>query len=159
MPVKAKQPQTEDKKVIRYNAIEVRVSPAEEAAKLQFQLQKLAREMVSSLSVLEPAQSKALVDSFVSELVVSIANQERYEIRRQKQAKGIAAAKAKGVHFGPRPRALPDGFEELRRAWRNKEISLRAAAERCGVPKSTFRDAALRAETAASRAGVTAGQF
>ena len=119
---------------------------------MQAELQRLARTIVSGLSALEPAQGKALLDSFVSELFLSVAKQEQHETRSQRQAEGIAAAKAKGVRFGPKPRAMPDGFEDLRRAWRNKEMSLSMAAERCGVPKTTFYDAALRAETATNRA-------
>ena len=114
------------------------------------ELQGLARRIVSGLSSLEPAQGKALLDSFVSELFLSVAKQEQHETRCQRQAEGIAAAKAKGVRFGPKPRAMPDGFEDLRQAWRNREMSLATAAELCGVPKTTFYDAALRAEMAAN---------
>ena len=94
-------------------------------------------------------EGQDLTGRFVADLVLQIlayvAQKERENIR-QRQAEGIAAAKAKGVHFGPLPRAMPDSFEQLRRAWRDKRISLRAAAEACGVPRSTFYDAALRAE-------------
>ena len=34
-----------------------------------------------------------------------------------------------------------------------RRMTLRAAAEACGIPKSTFRDAALRAEMAVIRTG------
>ena len=118
---------------------------------MQSELQGLARRIVSGLSALEPAQGKALLDSFVSELFLSVARQEQHETRSQRQAEGIAAAKAKGVRFGPKPKAMPDGFEELRRAWRNREMSLAVAAELCGVPKTTFYDAALRVEMATNR--------
>ena len=63
-------------------------------------------------------------------------------------AEGIAAAKAQGVRFGALCRTLPDNFEELRQAWRSGQITLRTAAEICGIPKSTFRNAAVRAEMA-----------
>ena len=127
----------------------VRVSPDEEQNKMQTELQRLVRQIVSGLSALEPVQGKALLDSFVSELFITVAKQEQHKTRSRKQAEGIAAAKAKGVRFGPKPRAMPDGFEELRQAWRNKEMSLSMAAELCGVPRSTFHDAAIRVETAA----------
>ena len=129
----------------------VHVSPDEGQAKMQAELQGLARKIVSGLSTLEPVQGKALLDAFVSELFLSVAKKEQHETRCQRQAEGIAAAKAKGVRFGPKPRAMPDGFEELRQAWRNKEMSLAVAAELCGVPKTTFYDAALRAEMATDR--------
>ena len=140
----------ESGKIIQYSAAKVRFFPTEEQADLEIQLRELARELVSSLSVLEPTQSKNLLGAFVSDLFLSVAEQERREFRRQKQAEGIAAAKARGVHFGPQPRSLPDGFEELRRAWREKRMTLQAAAAACGIPKTTFREAALRAEMAAN---------
>lgn len=140
----------ENGKIIQYSAAKVRFFPTEDQDELEIQLRELARELVSGLSALEPAVSKNLLGTFVSDLFLSVAEQERRDLRRQKQAEGIAAAKAKGVRFGPQPRTLPDGFEELRQAWRNKEISLKMAAELCGIPKSTFHDAALRVETAAN---------
>ena len=149
MPRKPKVQQAGDGQMIRCRGL---VSPDEEQTKMQAELQGLARKIVSGLSALEPAQGKALLDSFVSELFLSVAKQEQHETRCQRQAEGIAAAKAKGIRFGPKPRAMPVGFEELRQAWRNKEMSLSTAAELCGVPRSTFHDAALRAEMAAAHA-------
>ena len=134
-----------------YDELSVVRGPGPESTgeEMRDRLQKLARDIVSGLSALEPVQSKALLDSFVSELFLLVAEQRQREARRQKQAKGIAVAKAKGVRFGPKPGTMPDGFEELRQAWRSKKISLSMAAEFCGVPRSTFYDAALRAEMAA----------
>ena len=56
----------------------------------------------------------------------------------------IASVVEEDVGFGPENIS----FEELRQAWRGRRMTLRAAAEACGIPKSTFRDAALRAEMA-----------
>lgn len=136
-------------RLVEFNSARVRFSPAEEQAELQAQLRELADEIASGLSALKPAQSKEMADSFVSELLLSLAKQNRLRERRQKQAAGIAAAKARGVRFGPQRQELPDNFEELRLAWRSGQMTLREAAETCGLPKSTFHDAALRAETSA----------
>ena len=86
-----------------------------------------------------------LIADIVLQLLSYVAQNERENIR-QRQAEGIAEAKARGVHFGPQPQNLPENFEQLRQAWRDKQITLRAAAEACGIPKSTFRDAVLRVE-------------
>ena len=118
----------------------------------QDHLQQLAREVMSEISELDPSHSAELLGAFVSELFLLVAEQRQREARRQKQAKGIAAAKAKGVRFGPKPGTMPDDFEELRQAWRSKKIPLSVAAELCGVPRSTFYDAALRAEMNTGRA-------
>ena len=105
--------------------------------------------VVLDMPLLDTRQGRDLTGTLIADIVLQllsyVAQTERENIR-QRQAEGIAAAKAKGVHFGPLPRAMPDSFEQLRRAWRDKRISLRAAAEACGVPRSTFYDAALRAE-------------
>ncbi len=108
--------------------------------------------VVLDMPLLDTRRGKDLMGTFLSDIVLQVlsfvAENERTNIR-QRQAEGIAAAKAKGVRFGPKPRTLPDGFEELRKSWRNGQITLRAAAAACGIPKSTFRDASLRVETAA----------
>ena len=118
----------------------------------RYQIQRLAREVMSEISELDQPHRDELLGAFVSELFLLSGEQKSREIRRRGQAEGIAAAKAKGVRFGPQCRTLPDGFEELRQAWRNKEILLRTAAELCGIPKTTFHSAALRVEMAANGA-------
>ncbi len=80
-------------------------------------------------------------------LVDRDAQTERENIR-QRQMEGIAAAKARGVHVGPEAQAPPEDFAVLHQAWRAKRLTLREAADACGMPKSTFYDAALRAEAA-----------
>lgn len=91
----------------------------------------------------------ALIADIVLQLLSYVAQTERENIR-QRQAEGIAAAKTRGVRFGPPPKALPDGFEALRQAWRDGQMTLREAAAECGIPKSTFRDAAVRVERGVS---------
>ena len=109
--------------------------------------------VVLDMPLLDTRQGRDLTGTLIADIVLQllsyVAQSERENIR-QRQAEGIAAAKAKGVHFGPDRRPLPDGFEALRQAWRSKQITLRAAAEACGIPKTTFRDAALRVELAGS---------
>ena len=105
--------------------------------------------VVLDMPLLDTRQGRDLTGTLIADIVLQllsyVAQTERENIRLR-QAEGIAAAKAKGVHFGPQPRALPDNFEELRQAWREKRITLRAAAAACGIPKTTFREAALRVE-------------
>ena len=117
---------------------------------IQSRLRELAREIVSGLSAMDSAQGKALLDSFVSELFTSVAKQELRETRRRRQAEGIAAAKARGVRSGRAPKPLPENFEECRQKWRDGEIKMCEAASACGMAKSSFRSAALRAERAAN---------
>lgn len=105
--------------------------------------------VVLDMPLLDTRQGRDLTGTLIADIVLQllsyVAEKERENIR-QRQAEGIAAAKARGVHFGRLPKPLPDTFEELRQAWRENQISLRAAAAACGIPKTTFRSAALRAE-------------
>lgn len=116
--------------------------------------ERAAAIVVLDMPLLDTRQGRDLTGTLIADIVLQllsyVAQTERENIR-QRQAEGIAAAKAKGVRFGPPPKALPDNFEELRQAWRDKQISLRTAAKTCGVPRSTFYDAALRAEMAEGR--------
>ncbi|MBD5160708.1 MAG: hypothetical protein HDT14_01515 [Oscillibacter sp.] len=109
-------------------------------------LDALAREISSDLSRLESDDRKELLSDFVSNLFLATAEQTRREERRQKQAEGIAAAKAKGVRFGRTAKPLPDNFDEVHRAWRDGEISLTQAAEACGLVRGTFYGIAVRRE-------------
>ena len=107
--------------------------------------------VVLDMPLLDTRQGRDLTGTLIADIVLQllsyVAQTERENIR-QRQAEGIAEAKAKGVRFGPPCHTLPDSFEELRQAWLGRRMTLRAAAEACGIPKSTFRDAALRAEMA-----------
>lgn len=110
--------------------------------------------VVLDMPLLDTRQSRDLTGTLISDIVLQllsyVAQTERENIR-QRQMEGIAAAKARGVHFGPEAQALPEGFTALRQAWRAGQMSLREAADACGMPKSTFYDAALRMEAAAER--------
>lgn len=120
-------------------------------ATVQIQLQSLAEEIVSAVSELDPACRKEVLGLFVADLFSQVAEQERTEERRQRQAEGIAAAKARGVRFGKKTKPLPENFEEVRRAWRSKELTLQEAAAACGMAKTTFYNAVERAEQAEGR--------
>ena len=120
---------------------------------MQTQLRSLARELVSDIAAADPSRSRELLSAFVSELVLAVADQSQREERRQKQAEGIAVARAKGVRFGPSPKPLPGNFESCRKAWRDGELSLAKAADRCGMARASFRRAVMRREQAGSCAG------
>ena len=87
-----------------------------------------------------------LIADIVLELLSYVAHVERDNIR-QRQAEGIAAAKARGVRFGRPPLPLPDNFHMLHQAWRGQKITLRQAARACGMPTGTFYSKAIKLET------------
>lgn len=98
--------------------------------------------VVLDMPLLDTRRGKDLMGTFLSDIVLQIlsfvAENERTNIK-QRQAEGIAAAKAKGVRFGRPPRPLPENFHSCFQRWKQGEISGTAAAKECGMPLSTFR--------------------
>jgi len=86
-------------------------------------------------------KSDTLTGKFVADLVLQIlsyvAETERDFIKKR-QAEGIAAAKARGVQFGPKRKPLPENFYEVREQWRRGEISIRKARKLLNMPHSSF---------------------
>ncbi|KMZ53816.1 recombinase family protein [Dorea sp. D27] len=87
------------------------------------------------------ARGDDLTGTFIADLVLQIlsyvAQTERENIR-QRQAEGIAAAKARGVRFGREKKPLPEGFQETVVRWRQKEMTCQQALERLEVSRSYF---------------------
>ena len=69
--------------------------------------------VVLDMPLLDTRRGKDLMGTFLSDIVLQVlsfvAENERTTIR-QRQAEGIAAAKARGVRFGRPPKALPENF-------------------------------------------------
>ncbi len=103
--------------------------------------EKRADIKVIDTPLLDTTYCKDLLGTFIADLVLAVmsytAQMERENIR-QRQAEGIAAAKARGVQFG-RPRLeMPENFEEQYVLWSNGEISIHEFAQRCGISRSTL---------------------
>ncbi len=98
--------------------------------------------VVLDMPLLDPRRGKDLMGTFLSDIVLQVlsfvAENERTNIR-QRQAEGIAAAKARGVRFGRPPRPLPENFHQVYQQWKNGKITGLFAAKACGMPMSTFR--------------------
>lgn len=111
------------------------------------QWRAITREKGADLLVLDMpmldtrAKGKDLTGKFISDMVLQVlsyvAQTERENIRRR-QAEGIAAAKARGVRFGPRPLPLPPEFDAAVREYRAGKLSVRQAARRSGMSATTF---------------------
>ncbi|BFL40269.1 Putative transposon Tn552 DNA-invertase bin3 [uncultured Butyricicoccus sp.] len=105
--------------------------------------------VVMDMPLLDTRRGKDLMGTFLSDIVLQVlsfvAENERENIR-QRQAEGIAAAKARGVKFGRPALPLPDNFREVHKAWREKKIPLRLAAKACNMPEGTFYYKAVKFE-------------
>lgn len=78
-----------------------------------------------------------MINNILIEVLSSIAEQERLTIR-QRQAEGIAVAKAQGKHLGRPEKEVPANWEEVYNQWKDGEITAVAAMKELGVKKSTF---------------------
>lgn len=97
--------------------------------------------VVLDMPLLDTRRGKDLIGTFIADLVLQVlsfvAEAERTNIK-QRQAEGIAAAKARGVKFG-RPKI--ERTERHRRAleeYRAGTCTAREAALYCGVSHKTF---------------------
>ncbi len=110
------------------------------------QWRAITREKGADLLVLDMpmldtrAKGQDLTGKFISDMVLQVlsyvAQTERENIHRR-QAEGIAAAKARGVRFGPPPLATP-GLAAALREYRAGRLSVRKAAAMAGMHPSTF---------------------
>lgn len=98
--------------------------------------------VVLDMPLLDTRRGKDLLGTFLSDVVLQVlsfvAENERTNIR-QRQAEGIAAAKARGIRFGRPPKPLPESFLLSYQRWKSGEITGAAAARECGMPLSSFR--------------------
>ena len=92
-------------------------------------------------ALLDTRRGKDLMGTFIADTVLAIlsfvAHQERDAIR-QRQAEGIAAARANGVTFGRPAKGVPENFNEIIKQWEKKKIPLDEALDLCGMSKSSF---------------------
>lgn len=97
--------------------------------------------VVLDMPLLDTRRGKDLMGTFLSDIVLQVlsfvAENERENIR-QRQAEGIAAAKARGVRFGRPEKELPDNFEALVQAWEREQLSLSDVLDLCQISQSTF---------------------
>lgn len=96
---------------------------------------------VLDMPLLDTSQSKDLLGTLISDLVLQllsfVAQNERENIH-QRQAEGIAAAKARGMKFGRPEKKLPQDFLYMVEKWKNKELSACEVSIELGISTSTF---------------------
>lgn len=103
--------------------------------------EKGADVVVIDMPILDTRREKNLLGTFISDLILALLSyvaESEYRTIHQRQAEGIAAAKARGCKFGRPPKQLPENFHEAYQKWKSKKLSVSQAAIECGMPRSTF---------------------
>ena len=97
--------------------------------------------VVLDMPLLDTRQNRDLTGTLIADIVLQLLSyvaQTEREFIHQRQAEGIAAAKAQGVQFGRKPMKRPTSFAMLKKQWEQNQISARAAAKQLGITHSTF---------------------
>ena len=103
--------------------------------------EKGAAIVVLDMPLLDTRRSRDLTGTLIADIVLQLLSyvaQTEREFIRQRQAEGIAAAKARGVHFGRKPLPVPTKFPEVLDRWKRGAISSRTAGSLLGVSQTTF---------------------
>lgn len=113
---------------------------------IQNQWRRLTKEVgadvcVLDMPLLDTRNGKDLMGTFIADLVLQIlsfvAQSERENIR-ERQAQGIAAARARGVRFGRPPREPPEDFPAIVAEWEAGRLGLPEVLRRAGMSQATF---------------------
>lgn len=97
--------------------------------------------VVLDMPLLDTRKGRDLTGELISDIVLQLLSyvaQTEREFIRQRQAEGIAAAKARGVHFGRQPLQKPPEFEHMYQRWSSGELSARKAAALLNTTHQTF---------------------
>lgn len=97
--------------------------------------------VVLDMPILDTRTNKDLVGTLISDIVLQllsyVAQAERENIR-QRQAEGIAAARARGVHLGRVAAPMPEDFPSVYEEWMAKNISRKEALAKLNVSSNHF---------------------
>ena len=98
--------------------------------------------VVLDMPLLDTRQGRDLTGVLIADIVLQLLSyvaQTEREFKRQRQAEGIAAAKARGIYFGRKFKDRGANYDSVMAAWRRGELSGRAAAKELGVAHGTFQ--------------------
>lgn len=98
--------------------------------------------VILDMPILDTRTNKDLIGTLISDIVLQllsyVAQAERENIK-QRQAEGIALAKAQGKHLGRFPTPIPDEFYPVYEKWQKRIYTLETASKELGITVSQFR--------------------
>lgn len=103
--------------------------------------EKQVATVVLDMPLLDTRQGRDLTSTLIADIVLQLLSyvaQTEREFIHQRQREGIAAAQAKGVRFGAKPKERPPIYSKCVTEWKAGDISSRQAGENCGVDHKTF---------------------
>ena len=103
--------------------------------------EKSAAIVVLDMPLLDTRRNRDLTGTLIADIVLQLLSyvaQTEREFIHQRQAEGIAAAKARGVKFGRPRKVLPEGFGEVKARWERGELSARQQENCWASPTGAF---------------------
>ena len=97
--------------------------------------------VVIDMPPLDTRKEKNLLGNLISDLILTLLSfvaESEYRSIHERQAEGIAVAKARGVKFGRPPAPLPENFAGIYEEWKERRIGSSEAAMALAMPISTF---------------------
>jgi len=100
-------------------------------------VEKLTQRDVEFISLKEHIDTSTPTGRFTLTVFAAVAELEREHIL-QRQAEGIAAAKARGVHLGRPIKKPPENFAEVVKLWEHGKIGFDEVLRQTRLKQSTF---------------------
>ena len=97
--------------------------------------------VLDMLPLLDTRNGKDLMGTFLADIVLAVLSlvaQKERENNRQRQAEGIAAARARGVHLGRPIKKPPENFADVVKSWERRKITFEEALKHTGLKQATF---------------------
>ncbi|MDD5952474.1 MAG: hypothetical protein PUC32_02290 [Oscillospiraceae bacterium] len=97
----------------------------------------------------DPQKTEAVLE------VLQQADERTRSQRKQTQAEGIQAARARGVQFGRPKLKIPKNFPEIYAQYQNKTLTIAAASRTLKISRASFHRLVERYEESLSASGKT----